>query len=181
MKIQLTENFLWDLYKIAETAGDAIDLLIKPIPSMRTTVFPNLYGNIIKQYKKRISEKNFSQFIYYLKKRGYIKSAGPINKGVIIITKAGIEKVLKLKWRIGLKQKRKDGKMIMVAFDIPEKKKQIRAMLRDLLKNLGYKMFQKSVWLSPFDVLPQTEEFVKIYKIERYVDIFLIEKQPNNI
>ena len=77
--------------------------------------------------------------------------------------------------KVGL-QKREDGKWIMIIFDIPQNHKKSRNLLRSILKNLGYEMFQHSVWITPYDVAEKTEELLQWYSFEKYVRMFLIEK-----
>ena len=74
------------------------------------------------------------------------------------------------------KNKRKDGKWIMLTFDIPEKHTKARSLLRSVLYNLGYKMFQQSIWITPYDVSEKTEKLLQLYSLDQYVRIFLIEE-----
>lgn len=46
--------------------------------------------------------------------------------------------------------KRWDGKWRILIFDIPEKQRHLRDMLRDRLVRLGFANIQKSVWLTPY-------------------------------
>ena len=64
----------------------------------------------------------------------------------------------------------------MVIFDIPKKDEYKRGILRSVLQNLGYKMFQKSVWITPYDVFNKTEELFQFYFLDKYVRLFLIEE-----
>jgi len=64
----------------------------------------------------------------------------------------------------------------MVIFDIPQKLNKSRNFLRSILKNLGYKMFQQSVWITPYDVSEKTEKLLQEYSIDQYVKIFIIEE-----
>ena len=41
---------------------------------------------------------------------------------------------------------------------------------------LEYKMFQQSVWISPFDISDKTEKLLQMYALDKYVKIFLIEE-----
>lgn len=43
-----------------------------------------------------------------------------------------------------------DGKWRILIFDIPEKRRHLRDMLRDRLVRLGFVNIQKSVWLTPY-------------------------------
>lgn len=42
-----------------------------------------------------------------------------------------------------------DGRWRIVSFDIPESERKVRSAIRRLLKGLGFKGFQRSVWISP--------------------------------
>lgn len=44
----------------------------------------------------------------------------------------------------------RDGVWKMVIFDIPEKQRPVRTFLRSRLKALGFKMWQASIWISPY-------------------------------
>ncbi|MEW5805280.1 MAG: CRISPR-associated endonuclease Cas2 [Patescibacteria group bacterium] len=67
-------------------------------------------------------------------------------------------------------------KKTIVMFDIPESKKHQRVWLRSVLKNLGFKMVQKSVWsgdyLIPRDFIKDLSrlgllDYVEIYEINK--------------
>lgn len=45
-----------------------------------------------------------------------------------------------------------DGKWRIIFFDIPEKKRRYRDELRSMLKIVGFKEFQKSIWIYPYPV-----------------------------
>ena len=64
----------------------------------------------------------------------------------------------------------------MLIFDIPTKHKKARILLRSILYNLGYKLFQKSVWITPYDVSEKTEKLLQLHSLDGYVKIFLIEE-----
>jgi len=128
------------------------------------------------EWSRAIDRKKFSKLIYYLKKRGLIKIKNLENKKALIVTPPGEERVLKIKYKIMDKKRRKDGKWQMVIFDIPEKKRHLRDLLRKTLIFLGYKMLQKSIWISPDDVAKETEEFLRRYSLDPYAKLFLIEE-----
>jgi len=93
-----------------------------------------------------------------------------------MLTKEGISKALRASFILEKQQKRKDGKWVMLTFDIPEKHKKARTLLGSVIKNLGYKLFQQSIWVCPFDVSEKTENLLQMYNLDRYVRIFLIEE-----
>jgi CRISPR-associated endonuclease Cas2 len=51
----------------------------------------------------------------------------------------------------------------MLTFDIPEKHKRALTLLRSILKNLNYKMFQQSIWITPYDVSEKTEKLLQMH------------------
>ena len=64
----------------------------------------------------------------------------------------------------------------MVMFDVPEKYRKSRNLLKRILINLGYKLLQQSVWVSPYDVSEKTEQLFQWHSLDQYVKIFIIEK-----
>ena len=58
---------------------------------------------------------------------------------------------------------KRDGVWKMVIFDIPEKHHKVRSILRAKLKQLHFKKWQNSIWISPY-VLPKSieEEFTAL-------------------
>jgi len=174
MKISITDEFLWDVYKLLEKAGDVADSAFKPI-TMRNYL-PGEECPIFKKYKHDKNKRKFSNLMYYLKKNSYIKAKKIENGQGIMITKEGIDKALKASFVLDGHKKRKDGKWVMLIFDIPQKQKTARMLLRSILSNLGYKLFQQSVWISPYDISEKTEKLLQLHSLENYIKIFLIEK-----
>ncbi len=174
MKIPITDKFLWDVYKFIYLAGEVVRYSAQPITM--NNFLPGPKNPIYKKYRKEKSEKQFGNFIYYLKRKGYIKVKNLENKKAIILTKDGIEKAIMASFKLGEAEKRKDGKWIMMIFDIPRNRRNDRDLLRSILHNLGYKLFQQSVWITPYDVSEKTETLLQAHSLEKYVKIFLIEK-----
>jgi DNA-binding transcriptional regulator PaaX len=77
--------------------------------------------------------------------------------------------------RYRFSKKRWDGKWRMVAFDIPEKQGRARRALRERLLDLGFVQFQESVWIAPFDVLPEVRRLRSDYRIARHVKLLTVE------
>lgn len=174
MKLRITDQFLWDIYNSFNKAGDVFSFLTKP-PTM-ANYLPGPKNPVFEQYRKEIGKTRFSRLIYYLKKHDYIKSENLKGNKTIILTKRGLDKVLRASFKIEKRVKRKDNKWIMLIFDIPQKYKKSRNVMTSVLHNLGYKMFQQSVWITPYDVSEKTEKLLKFHSLDRFVKIFLIEK-----
>lgn len=64
-----------------------------------------------------------------------------------------------------------DGLWRLVLFDIAEENRVLRNLLRRKLKSLGFIMFQKSVWVTPFNVAAATVRFLEKVKIKGPVEV----------
>lgn len=173
MKLPLTDKFLWDLYKFFENIDRAFDFGAPR--TMREAVCPDFF-KFKREWGRKISAKRFAKLIYSLKQKGLIKIANLENKKGVILTPKGLDKMLKIKYKSIEKKLRKDGKFQMIIFDIPEKKRVLRDLLREHLHFLGYKMLQKSIWITPYDVEKETKEILRRYSLYPCVRLFLIEK-----
>lgn len=173
MKLPITDKLLFDLYNILEKSSENVDLCI-PF-SMKKICYSELY-KLKQKYQREKSRQQFSQLVYHLKKKGYIKIKNFEQKKAIMLTLKGTKKVLKTKFKIEKRKKRKDGKWQMIIFDIPEEKRFLRNILRDSLQLLEYKMLQRSVWICPYDVIKETELVLRKHSLDQYVKLFLIEE-----
>jgi len=174
MKLPITDRFLWDLYKCFEEVNKTYDLLAPP-----ASMYQYVYRDRIRlrrEYERQKAKKTFGRFVQYLEDQGYIKTKALEGTKGIVLTPKGAERVLRVKRKLKEKKKRKDGKWIMIIFDIPEKQKKAREHLRDALVALGYEKLQQSVWVCPYDVYEETEEAVRSYRVIPYVKLFLIEE-----
>lgn len=73
---------------------------------------------------------------------------------------------------LALSQRPWDKKWRVVAFDIPEKKNSTRVMLRRQLISLGFGKWQRSVYLSPYDLSQEVNQFLKYKKLFQYAVCF---------
>ena len=179
MKTNVSDQLLWDLYEFLKPTINVADVLFTPRTAyqLKHQVFSE-QSRIFSKYKKKMNSQNFSKLIYYLKKKNYIKVKNLEGKKAIMITKKGIDKALVsyFKKENTIFKKRADGKWIMIIFDIPKKYNKARNLLRNVLQSLEYKLFQHSVWVTPYDVSDKTEQLLQFYSLDSYVKIFLIEK-----
>ena len=176
MKLSITDEFLWNLYDILEKSNDVVDFLFFTSHLQKASIITGSTNPFFKKLKHEKGRKKFSQLIYKSKIRGYIKVKNLQGKKAMILTKEGIGRALKTSFMLEGKTKRSDGKWLMVIFDIPQKHRKARNLLRSILHNLGYKMFQQSVWITPYDVSEKTEKLLQFYSLNEYVKIFLVEE-----
>ena len=185
MKFKVSEEFLLRVFAGIEKVLEALEEWDTWAYSLGGFLEHRvIYSKAKHVYLRKMRKKYFHQFLNKLKERGWVKISTLKEKKALLLTEKGKEKILSLKWKL-LKekfkeeklQKRKDGKWIMVVFDIPEKERQKRDIFRDALLGMGFTFFQKSIWFSPFDVLDKVEKIVRDLKIWKHVRIFLIEEK----
>lgn len=174
MKIPVTDQFLWLLYDL----GCEISMPLAEIFRLRGKQDLNPEAKEFwKAIERKKNRKQFGQFINYLKKQGYIEIAATKGKQGILLTSKGKGKSLKVKYKLGSEfKKRKDKKWIMVVFDIPEKMRKYRDEFRKYLLSFGFKKFQKSIWVCPYDTLEDLNEVINIYSLDKFIRIFIVEE-----
>jgi len=173
MKLPLTDKVLWNLYQFLENTDRAYDLIARR--TIKDVVYPEFF-KLKRELGRKSERKKFAKLIYSLKQRGLIKISNLNNKKGVILTSRGAERALKIKYKMTKRRMRKDGKWQMVIFDIPERKRYLRDLLREHLRIFGYKLLQKSIWVSPYDTYKETEEVLRRYGLDPYVKLFLIEE-----
>lgn len=67
----------------------------------------------------------------------------------------------------------------VVIFDIPEKKRQFRDILRDHLKMIGFKELQQSVFIFPYPCEKEISCLTDLYSATRYVRILTVKTIDN--
>lgn len=173
MRVPITDKFLWSLYNFVEGIDKTLDF---GIPKSMTEGIDIRSLKMKHEWRRASDRKKFSKLIYNLKRRGLIKINNLENKKAIMLTSPGEARALRIKYKIIDKKRRSDGRWQMVIFDIPENKRRFRDILRENLSFLGYKILQKSVWVCPYDVGKETEEFLRNNLLDPYVKLFLIEE-----
>ncbi len=128
------------------------------------------------------SKKRYSTLVYKLKKDCLIEEKIKENKKLFTLTSLGKNKlkILQAQMKSGIPsidyKKENYNKLTIIIFDIPEKEKRKRDWLRSVLKNLGFQMIQKSVWLGKVKIPQQFLEDLNNLQIINYVEIFEITK-----
>lgn len=119
--------------------------------------YKKMYGWIPSQYKKH----NFSHLVWRNLKTGYVEKV--IKDGIpyLRLTSQGRDRI-KRDFPLFAIQKRKwDRKWRLVIFDIEEASKKIREKFRYKLREVGFGMLQKSVFISPYDIAKDFAEFIE--------------------
>ncbi|MFH0846081.1 MAG: hypothetical protein V1851_01630 [Patescibacteria group bacterium] len=125
---------------------------------------------VIKQFtgKQNYRRKGYlNNAIGKLSKSGYIKFEIKNGKKFVRLTEKGERELVKYKLGdLRIKRpKRWDRKWRVVIFDIKEKRKDTRNLLRLTLNNFGFIKLQNSVWVFPYDC----EELIVMLKSDLFV------------
>lgn len=131
---------------------------------------PALWG---KDYPKH--QKLFYDTIYRLKTEGCLEEVEKNGEKKYQTTLKGKVKIL----RFFKKDKTWDKKWRIVIFDIPETKKKMRNFFRKKLYELGFRILQESVWISPHNVADKIEYLIEICNAKTYVHYLLVEELDN--
>lgn len=135
---------------------DAAEEIQDPFRLMSSS-YKSMYGWIPTRYRKH----NFYQLISRSLKTDLIEKVEKNGEIYIRITSKG-HKTIQRDFPMLLLQRRKwDGKWRIVMFDVEEINKRVRDRLRKKLKELGFGMLQKSVFISPHDILKDFSEFAE--------------------
>ncbi|MEK7075368.1 MAG: hypothetical protein AAB948_01035 [Patescibacteria group bacterium] len=121
----------------------------------------NVYS-FIKRFYRHESYRKIYTHIYQLEKRGYLEKYKLKDLEYLRASDKGIASLDTFK-------RERDGKWKMIIFDIPENKRAVRDYLRTKLKQLGFKRWQNSIWITPYrlpdDVVSELKELSKRYFI----------------
>jgi DNA-binding transcriptional regulator PaaX len=119
------------------------------------------------EYTRRIRRATYYGTLRRLEKQNFVKKIKANKRTEYRITKKG-EQVLAESFKI---KKRKDGSSTIVVFDIPEEKRIGRNALRRYLYKHGFKVLQKSVYISTNIVPKNIVDVVKELELNSYVSI----------
>ena len=118
-----------------------------------------------------------SQALFRMKKQRLVEIGEEGEKTIIKITEDGKKRVLKYKLKeLSIKKpKRWDGNFRLVIFDIPDKKRLARDVLRMKLKELGFYQFQESVFVYPYECKDEIDFIKELYEISPFVKYIVAE------
>ncbi|MDP3973653.1 MAG: hypothetical protein Q8P92_02345 [Candidatus Daviesbacteria bacterium] len=115
-----------------------------------------------------LKKSSFGLALKRLRENGLIDFVGD-NELIIRLTDKGRGKTLMLsllenndKW---------DGKWRIIIFDVPEKRRIARDLLRQKLKGWGFTPWQQSVWVTKKNCTKQLRDFIKNIGIKDWVKV----------
>jgi len=113
----------------------------------------------------------FFRNIAYLEKKEILKIIQK-NKKDLFLSLSVLGKAEYLALKLVYADSLPEDTVCMVVFDIPEKQKKIRNLLRKFLINNCFFPLQKSVWISPFDYSEVLVELFDLLNLKSQVRVF---------
>ncbi|MDO8576754.1 MAG: hypothetical protein Q7R82_00245 [Candidatus Daviesbacteria bacterium] len=115
-----------------------------------------------------LKKASLAQALKRLREKGFIEKVVEKDEGKIILklTETGRDYLYLSKSEDEIEW---DGKWRIVVFDIPEKQKSIRNILRSRLKLWGFKPWQKSVWASKKNITGKLRRLIKELEVDDWV------------
>ncbi|MBI4064924.1 CRISPR-associated endonuclease Cas2 [Candidatus Gottesmanbacteria bacterium] len=110
------------------------------------------------QFINQINYDVIKQAIVNAKRKGYIKKSR--RHAWPEITQAGKHRLASLLPQYDEKRAW-DDRMHLVTYDIPEKRRKDRALLREYLNRIGCGRLQDSVWLTPYNPIDTIRSFIE--------------------
>ncbi len=113
------------------------------------------------------NKQRIHKALIYLKKHSLVD----IRKDKVSLTEKGVKKLNSIQYEILTipRPKKWDKQWRIVIFDIPERYRSTRDLLRTKLKKLGFYQIQKSTWIYPFSCKTELESIRSYHKITPYV------------
>jgi len=160
-RILLGLAFLEDLFEDLADAGGLMSFSYKQV-----------YGFVPRRYRKR----NFYKSVSYALKTKRIEKIVKKDEVYLRLTGQGKRKLVRDFPLVRFQNSHWDGFWRVLPYDIKEIKRYQRDRLRNKLRELDFKQFQKSVYLSPHPFEKEMSDFLETLKLEGKVSILLCQK-----
>lgn len=120
-----------------------------------------------------LKRSELSQALERLRKQGFVELISD-RELAFRLTDSGKDRNLWKKIQLG--DEKWDGKWRLVIWDVPEKRRAARDLLRYKLKQLGFKQWQQSVWASKVNCKKLLKDFIRKVGIEDWVMVIETDK-----
>ena len=138
---------------------------------------------LAKEWKK-VNQQSLYRSVQRLSSQKLLeKKSLPNGSCILVLTKEG-KRQARIQQLFGssirFKNKKDwDKKWRVILFDIPEKSRRFRGILREHLYELKFYKLQQSVFVSPYPCEKQLAELVSLYKAEAFVRLMTVDWVDN--
>lgn len=120
---------------------------------------------------RKVQKSALAKALARLRKSGFIEDRTGTDLE-IRLTKLGNQFIKDLNFS----EKDWNGYWVGVSFDIPEQKRAVRSLFRRYLKNRGFKLHHKSLWVSKKDIYQELTQTISNLKLHQWVTVFSTNK-----
>ncbi len=157
-----------------------IDLFLEALtgePHMYPRPYETMYH--FAQRLKKMKRRQYCSTVWQMRKQGLIRITIKNNQKFIQCTKKGQLEIL-FKKAVLKKPARWDGKWRLAVFDIPERSKDKRSLLRGLLKKNDFYKLQASVYINPHPLNREAVRYLKESGLIDYIRLIKVEEMDND-
>ncbi|MEK7094977.1 MAG: CRISPR-associated endonuclease Cas2 [Patescibacteria group bacterium] len=156
--------------KVLSEFGELMDDL--PVMLLKSSMgrMPLRKLSVNSRYWKFYHER--AQTFYYLKKRRLITAKKDGDILSLALTKEGKNRLLELAL-LSASNILPNGTYCLVAFDIPETRRDLRREVRVLLRRNGFVRIQQSVWQTQRDAIEPLNRWIESSKLTKMIRVFL--------
>lgn len=147
---------------------------VKETHCRRAEIYPQLLkylsthaSDALAAYPSIEQKRRISQIVSYAKNRELI-----IEKPdhTLELTQKGLKRLRTYTLRsIAVPPQEWDGKWYIVLYDVPETKRDARVQMNHKLRQLGFYMYQRSVWMYPFECRDTVRYLASSFDIQPYI------------
>jgi phenylacetic acid degradation operon negative regulatory protein len=170
-------------YKRGELAKEILFLIAAGLIIPASLAIPNLpvaMRSLLEFLSKKgkTNEQNFVKSVNFLKKEKLISIKEKNGEQIMGLSEKGRKRILKFKIdEIEIKKPVIwDGYWRIIVFDIPEKNRVGRDILRNALKRLKFYQLQKSCFVCPYHCKDEIDFITEIYRIAPYTNYILAKE-----
>ncbi|MBI2028796.1 hypothetical protein HYT02_00040 [Candidatus Gottesmanbacteria bacterium] len=167
--ITLSDIILYTIYLTLSTSGTSGGKGIYKTFSKADKLFEEINTRTIIDTLSKLKQR-----------RNYILLKEEKNSKYFEITKLGRERLNEIIPHYKV-ERLWDGSIYLISYDIPEKKRKVRNLLRFSLKKIGAGLLQSSLWLSPYNPTGVVKELAKHLEIEEFVIVSKIDNDSSLI
>lgn len=156
------------MLKLGSTEKLALYILSKK-EWMSTKEIVDLLGKIKK------SESAVRATLFRLRKTNLIQDSQKGRETLFSLADSGKEYITDYMNRISRAEQEWNGKWLLFSFNIPEKKRGLRNILRSELIALGFGRLHANLWVSPYDIREECNKIIERLKLKEFTAMFITD------
>lgn len=130
--------------------------------------------------KIKISESATRATLFRLKNKGIIKGLRKGKETLFTLADSGKIYINEHFNRVLRMEEKWNGRWLLFSFNIPEKKRNLRNILRKELLSLGFGRLHANLWISPYDIRMECKKIIERLEVKEHIAVFTTDYIDNN-